>query len=99
MKSKGYKIASYFIFKDEKMSFDVILKKRVQNDRLTQIATKLYSDHNGIDYNRVFICFYLCPLDIGHGAWATANYTPILDVKVWGKEREEYDKARDKRNQ
>ncbi len=99
MKSKGYKILSYFSFRDEKMTFDILLKKRETRERLTHIATKLHSEFKGVNYKRVFISYYLCKLDVGHGAWATSNYNPILNVKVWGKDKEKYEQAKRRRDE
>ncbi len=99
MSFKGYTIVSLTTFGLIKMNIDIVLEKEVNKDRLVEIATKLYSSHTGIRYDRVFISYYLDLHDLGKGAWATTHYNPILKVNIWGKELEDYEREKSKRDE
>lgn len=67
---------------DVKLSIDVFINGRVEEDVLKAIAEKLYKNHKGHTYERVFIGYYLPGMKVDSGYWATTHYNPDLEVRV-----------------
>jgi hypothetical protein len=68
---------------DNKKSIIVRLNQKVSEDAVRAIATKLKSD-DPKQYRLTYIAYYLPGMEVGTGAWATAQFDPALDVDIIG---------------
>jgi hypothetical protein len=67
---------------------DIRLEKKVTKDFLYELALKLRKIES-INYDRIFITYYLPGMTTGSGAWATSHFNPNLEVKILGTTIEE----------
>lgn len=67
-----------------KLSIDVRLSEPVTEFWVRSLAKKLHRKYGGKSSKRTFIHYYLPGMQIGSGAWATANFNPKLDVLILG---------------
>lgn len=89
--SKSYKIIS----EDRnlslgKVSIDVRLNGPISEIELEKIAYKIKKERN--EFDKIWICYYLPGNKVGHGAWATTHFSPILKVNILGATKESMDK-------
>lgn len=79
---------AYSILQDEtnpalsKANVDVRLPQKVDEPALRRIAQAIQATHRG--YAKIWIAYYLPGMKPGAGAWATANFTPDLEVTILG---------------
>jgi hypothetical protein len=81
----------YEILKEENIAnisrIQVKLDKKETLSSLEEIAKELREDRSG--YDKLWVSFYqsdLLPDESGNGAWAVANFTPELEVKILGQD-------------
>jgi len=72
-----------------KLSIDVVLKKRVNEQILKELAPLLHKKYNGDKYQNVFIEYFLIGMIKGNGAYATTHYTPNLEMRLYGLSNED----------
>jgi hypothetical protein len=66
-----------------KLSLDVRLSRKVNEDELRTIAHELRRQRSG-EYQRVFIVYYLPEMQVDAGGWATSHFNPELEVRIQG---------------
>lgn len=71
-----------------KLSLHVELSRKVSEDTLRTIATKLKGDQSS-QYQRIFITYSLPGMTKGAGAWATTHFNPTLRIEILGMTVEE----------
>ena len=78
-----YKILASVEIPGFKRQLDVRLNRKVSEDILQAIATKL-KDSDSKVYERTLIAYYLPGMQVGAGAWATTHFDPDLRVRILG---------------
>ena len=86
-----YSIISENEFQYSKHSINVRLNKKVSEQVLHSIATKLKELENK-NYEMTFITYYLPDIKVGAGAWATTHFDPDLEIRILGLTSEEEEK-------
>lgn len=71
-----------------KGSIDIRLEGKVTEDFLHKLALHLQKSES-IEFDRLFITYYLLNMELGSGAWATTHFDPDLKVKILGTTIEE----------
>lgn len=57
-----------------KLSIDCVIQQKVDSDTLKTLGEKVYNEHDGKGFERVFINWYLPHYKIGAGAWGITNF-------------------------
>lgn len=73
-----------------KASFDIRLYQAVDKNELERIARVIRNNSNTRNINNIYIAYYLPEMEVGDGAWATADWTPNLKVEIVGLEADMY---------
>lgn len=76
-----------------KLSIDIRLSKKVDNDFLKEFALFLKNSDKG-KYKNIFMCYYLPDMKVGSGAWATTHFNPDLKVEILGMTLEQEKKLK-----
>lgn len=71
-----------------KCIMDIRLSKKVSKAFLSRLALKL-RDQEPIQYESMFICYYLPGMSVRSGAWASTHFMPDLEVKILGLTQQE----------
>jgi hypothetical protein len=79
----SYSVISTDELPDNGRRLQIRINKMVSKDVLRIIALKLKADEPH-PFNRTFILYYLPDMTPGHGAWATTDFDPDLDVQILG---------------
>lgn len=69
---------------NQKLSLNVILSERIEENELESVAKKIYEKYNGNDYTNVFVVYYQNGMRIGNGGYATTHFRPNLEVDIYG---------------
>ncbi|OVE76755.1 hypothetical protein BVX97_00460 [bacterium E08(2017)] len=79
-----YRIIQRTSFQDYKVSYDLRIDAiggKLPNEKvLADISRNLRSSNKG--FKKMFVCFYLPGMKVDAGAFATAHYTPKLNVRI-----------------
>lgn len=78
----------YSIISDEaqgkiKRTVEVRLQEKVSEETIREIANMIRAADSR-SFHRTFIGYYLPGQPVGEGSWATSNFDPRLDIKIWG---------------
>ena len=65
---------------NEKYSIDIRLEKEYKKSELEEFAYYIKNELIIETYKRIFICYYLPNMKVGHGAWATTHFNPDLEI-------------------
>lgn len=68
----------------KKVNIEVQLNKKVDKYVLKSIANEIKSDSTLVNFNKIWIFYYLPDMKIGSGAWATTHFTPDLEINILG---------------
>ncbi|MBI1313416.1 TIR domain-containing protein [bacterium] len=79
-----------------KCSLDVRLGGPVSSIALEALARRLFDEHKGASFARMFICYLLPGMELNAGAWATTHFNPDLDVQILGMTLEQSEQLRDR---
>jgi hypothetical protein len=80
----------------KKVNIEVQLNKKVDKYVLKSIANEIKSDSALINFNKVWIYYYLPDMKIGSGAWATTHFTPNLEINILGSTEKQDKKSAEK---
>jgi hypothetical protein len=69
-------------YKFGKCSVTVLLKTKISEEQVYQLARYIRNQSGREKYNPLFIEYYLPGMTVGSGAYATSNYNPELEVNV-----------------
>lgn len=78
-------------FFPSKRILNIQLEKRISETDLIKVAEWL-RDSDRKDYRRVELAFLLPGMEMDAGAWATAVFTPALEIRIIGTTKEEHEK-------
>ena len=90
---------AYSIIKQESMHsikarIDVRLNRKFNKSSIEKLARKLKNDLK-VDYDRIFISYYLPGMKVGSGAWATSHFNPDLNIVILGLSEASVDKLKE----
>jgi hypothetical protein len=98
--SKEITVPEYSIIKERpskvysKSNLDIRLENKVDDNTLKMIAYSLRKER--MQYDRVFIFYYLHNMTPGHGAWAISHFDPDrVDIQILGSTIEDDAKLSD----
>jgi|GEM_PF-2151770 len=77
-----YKILDKNIVSGIKYSIDLEIPKEIKKNEIQNIFNDIKKENSG--YERYFVHFYLSGMEVGSGAWATANYEDSLKITIHG---------------
>jgi hypothetical protein len=84
----SYSVETTAIRPGIKRSLDVHLNKKVSEEVLAAIATKLKAEDTR-QYDRTFITYYISEVDKPKAMWATTHFNPTLKVEICGLSSED----------
>ncbi len=83
-KKLKYKILNESKLTKIKYSIDLEVKKELSKYQIKKLFTDIKEKNSG--YERYFVNIYLPNMEVGSGAWATANYDKYLKINKIGKQ-------------
>ena len=77
-----------------KLNVNLLLGRKIQEEELRALSARLRDSLGG--YAKSYFAFYLLGMQVGGGAWATAQFTPAEEIKIWGATQVEEDSSKRK---
>jgi len=84
-----YRVVENHRLRKIKLSLNIHLNRRLNEDALTSLAHKIYDSYSGKTYDRVFMLYSLPRTIPGHGCWATTHFNPDVEVRIFGLSADE----------
>jgi len=72
-----------------KLTLDVELPGKPSEQDLRELASRIYAEERGSDYEWLGVSFLIPEIPEGEGCWATARFDPSLDLRILGMTAEQ----------